>query len=144
MHVSSPVSCWLFVLRASNASECDHTHPRACDSGILPPKPDAIGDKTGTQMTFFFFFNQLLRKRRGISFVSLSWQLLAAPHKNFMHKYSFIVSELLRFKIPSARIFCSVDREGSGRINLPALRCREFSFFFFKCPSPQPSHTTDA
>ena len=51
--------------------------------------------------------------------------------KNFMHKYSFIVSELLRFKIPSARIFCSVDREGSGKINLPALRCREFSFFFF-------------
>ena len=35
-----------------------------------------------------------------------------------------------RFKIPSALIFCSVDRdEGSGRINLLALRCREFSFF---------------
>ena len=50
--------------------------------------------------------------------------------KNFMHKYSFIVTECCgRFKIPSALIFCSVDREGSGRINLPALRCREFSFF---------------
>ena len=61
--------------------------------------------------------------------------------KNFMHKHSFSVSELL-FKIPRALIFCSVDREGSGRINLPALRCREFSFF--KCTSPQPSHTTDA
>ena len=34
-----------------------------------------------------------------------------------------------RFKIPSALIFCSVDREGSGRISLPALRRREFSFF---------------
>ena len=48
--------------------------------------------------------------------------------KNFMHKYSFIVTECCgRFKIPSALIFCPVDREGSGRINLPALRCREFS-----------------
>ena len=29
-----------------------------------------------------------------------------------------------KFKITSALIFCSVDREGSERINLPALRCR--------------------
>ena len=50
--------------------------------------------------------------------------------KNVMHKYSFIVSELYgRFTIPSAFIFCSVDREGTGRNNLPALRC---SFFIFK------------
>ena len=35
-----------------------------------------------------------------------------------------------RFKIPSALIFCSVDREGSGRINVPALQCREFLFSF--------------
>ena len=36
-----------------------------------------------------------------------------------------------RFKIPSALVFCSVDREGSGRINLPSLRRSEFIFFFF-------------
>ena len=47
---------------------------------------------------------------------------------NFMHKYSFIVSCCGRFKIPNAFIFCSVDRERSGRINLPALRCRELNF----------------
>ena len=48
--------------------------------------------------------------------------------KNFIHKYSFIVSDCCgRFKIPSALIFYPVDREGSARINLPALRCREFS-----------------
>ena len=33
------------------------------------------------------------------------------------------------FIIPSAFIFFSGDREGSGRINLPALRCRELKFY---------------
>ena len=35
-----------------------------------------------------------------------------------------------RFKIPSALIFCAVNREGSGRNNLPTgIRFRKFYFF---------------
>ena len=52
--------------------------------------------------------------------------------KNFMNKLIFLYCKRtvvvgLKFQV---RLFicCSVDREGSGRINLPALRCREFSF----------------
>ena len=52
--------------------------------------------------------------------------------KNFRHKLIFLYCNRtvvvgLKFQVHSL-IFCSVDREGSGRINLPALRCREFSF----------------
>ena len=58
--------------------------------------------------------------------------------KNFRHKYFFLVSDFRdRFQIPSALIFCSVDREGPGRIYLPVLRCREFNslslYIYFKC-----------
>ena len=47
-----------------------------------------------------------------------------------------------RIKISSVLIFCSADREGSGRINLPVFRCWEFNIF--KCTSQQPSHIIDA
>ena len=55
--------------------------------------------------------------------------VLAIVVKNFMHKYSFIVSCCGRFKIPSALVFCFVHAEGLGRINLPALQSREFILF---------------
>ena len=60
---------------------------------------------------------------------------------NFMHKYPCIVREIMRrVKFQVHSFFCSVDSEGSGKINLPALRCTEL---IFKCTSPQPPHTTD-
>ena len=49
------------------------------------------------------------------------------------------VSCCSRFKISSALILCSVEKEGSGRMNLPALRCREFNCF--KSTSPQYTYT---
>ena len=62
---------------------------------------------------------------------------------NFMHKYSFIVTGCCgRFKIPSALIFCSVDMEGSGRINLLAFDVGSSFFLFLFLSVPRHSHPT--
>ena len=42
--------------------------------------------------------------------------------KSVMHKYSFLVNELLGLKFQVHLFFCSLDREGSGRLKIPALR----------------------